>query len=81
MCKITKMAVLGSQNYNSFSDIKEGKKSKSWIFLLILYIRNTGKNMKIEKIISFHTLKNVVIFGYFFAIFDKFPQMSSKCNI
>jgi hypothetical protein len=63
MCKITKMVALGAQN--SF---------KVGFFRLISYIRNTGENMQIEKIITFLSLKTVVIFGYFFAIFDSFRQ-------
>ena len=44
MCKITKMAVLGAQNYNSFSDIKEGKKCQSWIFPTnFIYQKYRGK--------------------------------------
>ena len=57
---------------------KKAKNVKVGFFLLISYIRNTGKNMKIEKIIYFHTLKTVVIFGYFFAIFDSFRQNVRK---
>ena len=52
--------------------LKKAKNAKVGIFLIISYIRNTGKIMKIEKIISFHTMKTVVIFGDFFAIFDPF---------
>jgi hypothetical protein len=47
MCKITKWAILGVQNYNSYSDIK--KMLKLDFFLLISYIKNTGKNVKIEE--------------------------------
>jgi hypothetical protein len=71
------MAVLGEENYNSFSDIKEGKNVKVGIFLLISYIRNTGENMKIEKIIIFLYPKNCcniwVRFLPFLTHFSKIP--------